>query len=248
MQRYFVANEQMSETHVTLTGDDAAHIVRVMRMQAGDEIVCLNQAGRGVRAILAVLSIDTVEAEIVSELSLTVELPVHVTIAQGMPKGDKLELIVQKGTELGAREFLPFFAARTIVKWDAKKAEKKTARLAKIAKEAAEQSYRQFVPEVASPLSSQALLKKMATYDCVIVCDEEVAKSGEPKMLKQAFMSLERNQTVLVIVGPEGGLTREEVADFQAQGAYCCGLGPRILRTETAALYVLSALSYHLET
>ncbi len=247
MQRYFVAKEQMSENKVMITGEDVKHIGRVMRMQPGDEIICSDGQSRTVRCEISLLEESYVEAQIVEELVPNTELPVHVTIAQGLPKGDKLELIVQKGTELGAAAFLPFSAARSIVKWDHKKAGKKMERLTKIAKEAAEQSYRECIPTVHDIHTLSELRKGVSSFDAVIVAYEESAKSGEQIKLAETLQSLSVGQSVLVIIGPEGGLTTAEVEQLTEEGAILCGFGPRILRTETAPLYALAAISYHFE-
>ncbi|WP_054709957.1 16S rRNA (uracil(1498)-N(3))-methyltransferase [Bacillus sp. JCM 19041] len=241
MQRYFIADKQMSSQTVEITGDDAAHIARVMRMQPGDEVICVNERGRVVLAELLTVEKDKSEGKVLREIDANVEMPVRVTIAQGLPKGDKFEAIVQKGTELGAYSFLPFAAKRSIVKWDEKKGNKKTERLQKIAKEAAEQAHRIKVPKVDAPLTVKQLVETIKNYDMCIICDEEEAKLGEVGKLKKAFERLEKEMTVLVVVGPEGGLSREEVISFCENGAIACGIGPRIVRTETASLYVLAA-------
>ncbi|TWI56395.1 16S rRNA (uracil(1498)-N(3))-methyltransferase [Halalkalibacter nanhaiisediminis] len=247
MQRYFVAQEQMSDHKVTITGEDVKHIGRVMRMEPGDEIVCSDGHLRTVRCEISLVEESLIEARIVEELVPNTELPVYVTIAQGLPKGDKLELIVQKGTELGAFAFLPFSAARSIVKWDHKKAGKKIERLTKIAKEAAEQSYRERIPNIYDIHSLAELRNQISSFDAVIIAYEESAKSGEKMKLAEILQSLSVSQSVLVIIGPEGGLTTTEVEQLTEEGAILCGFGPRILRTETAPLYALAAISYHFE-
>ncbi|WP_078390943.1 16S rRNA (uracil(1498)-N(3))-methyltransferase [Shouchella patagoniensis] len=247
MQRYFIADKQMSSKSVEITGEDAGHIARVMRMQAGSEVICVNEQGRAVQVELSLVDKERSEGRILAEIDTTPEMAVRVTVAQGLPKGDKLETIVQKGTELGAYAFLPFTAKRSVVKWDEKKERKKMERLQKIAKEAAEQSHRMKVPEVRAPLTVKQLAENMKNYDVCIICDEEEAKIGEVGRLKKAFERLEKEMTMLIVVGPEGGLSREEVNLFCESGAVACGIGPRIVRTETASLYVLAALSYHLE-
>ncbi|MBM7838083.1 16S rRNA (uracil1498-N3)-methyltransferase [Alkalihalobacillus xiaoxiensis] len=248
MQRYFLTNDQMSATLVEITGDDASHIAKVMRMEAGSTVICVNENERVVKVTLTDISQGKVTGHIIEEMEeALVEMPVKVSIAQGLPKGDKLEQIVQKTTELGASSILPFTAKRSIVKWDQKKVSKKIERLQKIAKEAAEQSHRSIVPEVVPPLTVTQLTQSIGTYDLCIVCDEEEAKHGQKSNLKQAFERLNQEMKVLVIIGPEGGLTREETAIFQNEGAISCSIGPRIVRTETASSYVLAALSYQLE-
>lgn len=238
----------MNTSAVEITGDDALHITKVMRMEIGSTILCVNQEERVVKVALTELAHGKVMGEIIEEMNQAdVEMPVKVTIAQGLPKGDKLEFIVQKATELGASTILPFTAKRSIVKWDQKKAIKKVERLQKIAKEAAEQAHRSVIPEVALPLTSNELETVIKQYDICIVCDEEEAKIGRMSNLKESFGRLSDGMKVLIIIGPEGGLTREEVASFQRNGAISCSIGPRILRTETASLFVLAVMSYQLE-
>lgn len=247
MQRYFVERENMTEDIVIITGEDVKHITKVMRMNIGDDIICSNNQSRTVRCQIVEHSDSEVKARVIEELMPNTELPVKVTIAQGLPKGDKLELIIQKGTELGAKSFIPFAAARSIVKWDQKKSHKKIERLEKIAKEAAEQSYREQIPTISDVKSLHHLINHSLSYDAIIVAYEEAAKDDEQSKFVQTLNGLTTGQSILVIIGPEGGLTSEEITYLKEQGATICGLGPRILRTETAALYALSAISYHFE-
>jgi 16S rRNA (uracil1498-N3)-methyltransferase len=164
-----------------------------------------------------------------------------------LPKGDKLEWIIQKGTELGASSFIPFNAARSIVKLEQKKIGKKLDRWQKIAKEASEQSYRNKVPTVIEPCQFNELLKIANDYDVKIVAYEESAKQGEKKNLAKAFDELTDGSSLLAVFGPEGGLTEQEVSKLEELGFLVCSFGPRILRTETAPLYLLSAVSYYFE-
>ncbi|MFC0473449.1 16S rRNA (uracil(1498)-N(3))-methyltransferase [Halalkalibacter kiskunsagensis] len=247
MQRYFVAKEQMTEQQVQIIGDDVKHILRVMRMDVGDEIICSDNDSRTVRCCISSKADNEIIADILEKLRPDTELPVQVTIAQGLPKGDKLELIVQKGTELGASGFLPYVAVRSIVKWDQKKASKKLERLGKIAKEAAEQSYRERIPVIHNICSLAQLKKELSSYDTVILAYEETAKSREQAQLGKALTALSSGGSILIIIGPEGGITEDEFKQLTEAGAIACGFGPRILRTETASLYALSAISYHFE-
>ncbi|PEJ56420.1 MULTISPECIES: 16S rRNA (uracil(1498)-N(3))-methyltransferase [unclassified Bacillus (in: firmicutes)] len=247
MQRYFIEETQLQNDTVTITGDDAHHIANVMRMKPEQEIICTVQGSSTVRCSLTNISSEQITAAVVEYVENTNELPISITIASGLPKGDKLELIIQKSTELGASSFLPFAAARSIVKLDDKKAGKKVERWQKIAKEAAEQSYRFIVPTVEQPVSFQQLLNSIQHYDACIVAYEESAKIGESAGLVQTFQSLKEGSRLLVVFGPEGGLSDKEVDQLEAKGAMLCGLGPRILRTETAPFYVLAAASFHFE-
>ena len=175
------------------------------------------------------------------------ELPIEVTIAQGLPKGDKFEWVIQKATECGASEFIPLEMERSVVKLDARKAGKKIERWNKIAKEAAEQSHRQMVPNVTSVQTLKQLLANASQYDICLFAYEETAKQGELAQLKQTLSTIENYKKLLVIVGPEGGISEKEETILLESGFKPCALGPRILRTETAPIYILSAISYALE-
>lgn len=247
MQRYFLANSQFQDQSVTIHGEDAHHIVRVMRMTEGMQVYCCNEEGRTYICEITNFTNDEVKLRVVKWVEETKELPIKVSIASGLPKGDKLELIIQKATELGAHQFVPFNAARSIVKWDDKKGSKKLERFNKIAKEAAEQSHRNVLPAVQAPVSIDMLIKMSQNIDYKIVAYEEEAKQGEQSRFASILSKIQPGQSMLVLFGPEGGLTDQEIEKLVNNGFVSCGLGPRILRTETAPLYVLSAISYHFE-
>ncbi|WP_201713544.1 16S rRNA (uracil(1498)-N(3))-methyltransferase [Rossellomorea arthrocnemi] len=245
MQRYFINDLYRENDPILITGDDYHHIVRVMRMKEQDEVFAVFKDQASAITRIETISSDAVELSIVQWETSTKELPIKVTIASGLPKGDKLELIFQKGTELGATQFIPFNADRSIVKWDDKKAKKKVDRWEKIVKEAAEQSHRLLVPDVSAPVSIKQLIQ--AQFDYKLVAYEEEARAGEKGNLSKVLSSIRQGQSVLVVFGPEGGLSEKEIELLKNEGFLTCGLGPRILRTETAPLYVLSAISYQLE-
>ncbi|WP_456278232.1 16S rRNA (uracil(1498)-N(3))-methyltransferase [Bacillus sp. AK128] len=247
MQRYFVPSNQFTEDSITIVGDDAHHIKRVMRMNEKDQVLCCNDQGRVCLSEITEFTNEGVSLSIVEWLEESKELPIQVAIASGLPKGDKLELIIQKATELGADRFVPFNAARSIVKWDEKKGEKKLERWMKIAKEAAEQSHRNQVPDILKPHSLKELLDLSESFDFKIVAFEEEAKQGERSKFARVLADMKPGSSLLVVFGPEGGLTDQEISKLGNHGFVACGLGPRILRAETAPLYVLSAISYHFE-
>lgn len=230
-----------------ITGDDFHHITRVMRMVLGEKIIVVNENSLVAHAVISEITNDTVFGTILEWKNEECELPVKVAIASGLPKGDKLEYIVQKGTELGATQFIPFIAARSVVKWDPKKASKKIERLQKIAKEAAEQSHRSVLPAVQNPMSVAQFIHYAASFDYKVVAFEEEAKRGETAKLAKVLTTVKPGQSILFAFGPEGGLTVEEVNKLIDSGFIACGLGPRILRTETAPLYALAAVSYQVE-
>lgn len=247
MQRYFV-QETFNELHeISITGENARHISKVMRMEIGDKIVVVQEDTAHVCEITAIG-----QEVVVKQTGNTIpspELPIKVDIACGLPKGDKLDLITQKGTELGMHGLIPFSAERSIVKWDSKKGEKKTERLQKIAQEAAEQSHRTFVPTVNQPISFPQLLDLLPTYDAVFVADEEDAKKETRTRFADKLKKVYDNESksILLIFGPEGGISRNEARSLLEAGAQIMSLGPRILRAETAPLYALAAISYEYE-
>ncbi|CAM4265824.1 16S rRNA (uracil(1498)-N(3))-methyltransferase [Paenibacillus tarimensis] len=247
MQRYFVAPEAFADRQVTLAGDDARHIVRVMRMKEGDEVIVSDGAGREALAVLRRLSPELVEAEVAEFRPVTGEPAWSVTIAQSLPKGDKMELVIQKGTEIGAASFLPFESERMIVQYDAKKEGKRLERWRKIAKEAAEQAHRSMIPDVEPVCSWKQLTARMSGYDAVLFCYERAggsASSGLRGLLRDLASLDAARPRLLIVVGPEGGFTEREAEEAEAAGARLVGLGPRILRTETAAMVALTCIMY----
>lgn len=247
MQQYFI-DDIITGDHVTIYGDDAHHMARVMRMNQGSCFICCAADGYCAKCKVQEIAPDRVVAFVIEWFKSSNELPVNVTIAQALPKGDKLDLVVQKGTELGACAFLPFQAERSIVHWDEKKCKKKAARLQKISKEAAEQSHRNYIPRVNVPISFQKLLADTHHYDVKIMADEEEAKKADKQSGLAAILHNKPiDQNFLIVIGPEGGFTKRETSMMKNHNFLASGLGPRILRTETASLYILAAISYHYE-
>jgi 16S rRNA (uracil1498-N3)-methyltransferase len=246
LQRYFV-KKSANNHRFFIEGEDFHHIVKVMRMKLADHIICVDPQGKPAICEIAEITDEYVAAEVVEWKEETSELPIRITIASGLPKGDKLEWVIQKGTELGAYEFVPFTAARSIVKWDEKKAAKKVERWQKIAKEAAEQSHRAFCPEVVSSMDFNQLLRKSNDYNYKLAAYEEESRNGESSIFAATLKKIKKGESLLLLFGPEGGLSSEEITRLKKEGFNLCGLGPRILRTETAPLYTLAAISYHFE-
>lgn len=245
MQRYFIEGKIPEDRLVVITGDDAKHIAKVMRQTAGDHLIAVME-GEAHLAKIVTADFD-VEVELGEKLETQVELPKKVTIACGLPKGDKLDLITQKATELGMYALLPFSAERSIVKWDSSKSGKKIGRLQKIAKEAAEQSHRTHIPEIHPVQSFKQLMVQAESYDAVIVAYEEEAREGNRTRFAEILKALYDKDSVLIVFGPEGGISESEVAALKNFGAVFTSLGPRILRTETAPLYALAAISCEYE-
>lgn len=247
LQKYFIESNNWNGNKVFIEGEDAHHILRVMRFKTGDQIICNQPDGKAAVAIITQIEEKKVIANVEKWLDENTELPVKVTIAQGLPKGDKIELILQKGTELGAVAFIPFQAERSIVKWDERKQEKKMKRYRKIVKEASEQSQRNILPHIYEPMNIEELIKESNPYDVKIFAYEEEAKVDDYHAFGTIIKRLKEGDQVLICIGPEGGFSEQEVSLLKENGFHSVRLGPRILRTETAPLYVLSSISYHFE-
>ena len=244
MQQYFIKGNPQTPLVVT-DKDTAKHMFSVMRLKAGDQVTFVFDDG--VKRLARVLDPSQQSLEIVEELADNTELPVQATIASGFPKGDKLEFITQKATELGASAIWAFPADWSVAKWDGKKLAKKSEKLGKIAQGAAEQSKRNLIPELRLFDKKADFLEALADFDRIIVAYEKSAKEGESAALVSALSGLAAGAKVLFIFGPEGGLSPDEIAVFGQAGAVSAGLGPRILRAETAPLYALTAISILLE-
>lgn len=249
MQRYFIDPGQFGDETVSISGEDARHISKVMRSKPKDKLIVSDGASREALVEIVEILPQQVSARIVERLEGSGEPRVHVTIAQSLPKGDKMEIIIQKCTEIGAASFLPFLSERTVVQYDQKKEEKRTARWRKIAKEAAEQAHRSKIPAVVPPVSWKSLLAELPEHDLVCVCYEkehglqlrDVLKPFAEKMQSQNQGGAPR---VLIAIGPEGGFTEHEIGQLEAAGAVSVGLGRRILRTETAGMAALTCIMY----
>ncbi|MFA9494104.1 16S rRNA (uracil(1498)-N(3))-methyltransferase [Streptococcus sp. E17BB] len=246
MQQYFVHGRAPQEGLVTITDKETAkHMFSVMRLQPDDEVVLVFDDAIKRRA--KVISKEDQTFEIIEDLADMVELPVSVTVAVGFPKGDKLEFLAQKATELGASQLQAFPADWSVVKWDSKKLAKKAEKLEKIALGAAEQSKRNRIPAVQLFETKTAFLQQLTDFDHILIAYEEAAKQGETSQLVQALNKVHSGDTLLFVFGPEGGISPAEIDQLTALGAKTIGLGPRILRAETAPLYVLSVVSYAVE-
>lgn len=250
MQRYFIAAEQFDGSSVRLIGEDAFHAVRVMRMKPEEKFIASDGISRVVLAAVREADSSEVVADIVEELPMDSESSWSVTIAQSLPKGDKMELVIQKGTEIGAYAFAPFQSERMIVQYDGKKEAKRLERWSKIAKEAAEQSHRCRVPAIEPVRSWRELKEFIQTFDLALFCYEREGDAADSRGIRDAVLDWKRagkqsaDPKVLLIVGPEGGFTEREADEAEAAGAFIVGLGRRILRTETAGIVGLTCLLY----
>lgn len=244
MQHFFVTPDQVKEKEIWIEGSDVNHIRNVLRMKPGEKLEVSDGNNRKYLCAVAEMDTDAVRTEIIEEYESDTELPSRIYLFQGLPKSDKMDLIVQKAVELGAYEIIPVEMKRSVVRLDEKKAAKKTERWNEIAKSAAKQAGRGLIPEVKRVMKYKEALAYAGELD-VVLLPYELASGMEGT--KQVIDQIKAGQSVGIFIGPEGGFETEEVDQGTAAGARTVTLGRRILRTETAGLAVLSILMYHLE-
>ncbi|HLN65041.1 MAG TPA: 16S rRNA (uracil(1498)-N(3))-methyltransferase [Symbiobacteriaceae bacterium] len=236
--RFFM--DRVDGDRVVLGKDDSHHLLRVMRAEPGEPFVVL-AGGMQYECRLAEVEEGRAVGEVLSSTPAGGEPPVKITLFQGLAKGEKMETVIQHGTELGICAFVPVATARAVVKLEPKKAVERVERWQRIAREASEQSRRGAVPAVAPVASWKEATARVGQFDLALVPWEE---GGEP--LREVLASAPGARTVAVFIGPEGGLSPEEVALAKERGARPVTLGPRILRTETAGLAAAAAILYAL--
>lgn len=246
MHSFFVTPSQVEGERIYIEGSDVNHMKNVLRMHPGERLMvcdgnncrylcelCAYEAEKG-RAALQVISVE----------EDTRELPSRIYLFQGLPKQDKMEIIVQKCVELGIYEIVPTAMKRCVVKLDKKKAEKKRERWQQIAESAAKQAGRGMIPRVTEVLPYEEALKKAGELD-VLLFPYELAEGM--KETRQVIGAIKPGQSVGIFIGPEGGFEMNEVLLARKAGAEEITLGRRILRTETAGLSIVSVLMFHLE-
>ena len=246
MQRYFMNQViQSVGEKISVLKDQEHHMIKVVRMNVGECCEIVDEKEQ--LYIAKITQLSPFELTIEEHKEQLVELPIDVTIFVGLSKGDKLETIVQKATELGVHTIVPVEMKRNMVKWTKDKSQKKIERLQKIAQEAAEQSHRLHVPKVLDlmTLKESVILANQSTK--ALVAFEEVAKEGEAAVFVQTLTSLQKGDSIAFYFGPEGGFDLQEIEYLNSQEVHSCALGPRILRAETAPMYALAAVSYHFE-
>lgn len=242
MQKYFIDRLDLEEN--IITGDDVFHIRNVMRFKVGDKIIVSDSKNEYLASIKSIDK-DLVRFERLEAIENKAQLPFSIDIFQGYPKGDKLDDICKHTTELGVNKVYAVNMKRSVVKVDPKKIEAKCIRYEKIMKEASEQSHRSNLAHFGGIID----LKKIdfSSYSYLILAFEESAKQGEGSNFKNIVKKLKKDDKVAILIGPEGGIDQSEVDYLVNLGFVSCGLGPRILRTETASYYALSAISYESE-
>jgi 16S rRNA (uracil1498-N3)-methyltransferase len=245
MYQFFVEEHQLTGDKIAILGSDVNHIKNVLRMKGGERVrVSLSDSGRSFFCVLDTITEEEVIAQIQEEDEAGTELKNKIYLFQGLPKGDKMELIIQKCVELGVYEIIPVAMKNCVVKLDAKKADSKVKRWQAISESAAKQSKRMVVPEIHSVMKFSEALKYVQDMDIKLIPYEN-AKGMEAT--REVMGRIKGGQSIAFFIGPEGGFDETEVEAAQAAGVLPVSLGKRILRTETAGLTLLSILMYHLE-
>lgn len=244
MEQYFVKNNIKSNQFILDDKEQFKHIITVLRHKVGDKIYFVDNSGSLFEGMLTKIEDHAALFEVKKSSIKSTEMPVEVTIACSLSKKDKIEWITQKSTELGATQIIFFNSRYSVMSWKDNVVEKKLARLQEIAKNAAQQSKRRKIPKVSFFKKFDELAKIQS--DLKLVAYEESAKQGETSMLATKLSEVQVG-SIIGVFGPEGGFAPEEVEKLVNSGYTSIGLGPRILRAETAPMYLLSVLSYNYE-
>lgn len=243
MYQFFVEEEQVHSDSISITGGDVNHIKNVLRMKNGETIRVSSKSGQAYFCHISSILDDEVIAAIDSADETGTELDNHIVLYQGLPKGDKIELIIQKAVELGVSEIVPVAMKNCVVKLDEKKAQSKCKRWQAIAESAAKQSKRTVIPQIQMPLSWKQALEEAKELDVVLVPYEN---ERGMEATREIFRSIPEGASIGVMIGPEGGFSPEEIAQLD-KDMHRISLGRRILRTETAGMATLSMLIYELD-
>lgn len=245
MYQFFIDDSQVMDGEVLIEGSDVNHIKNVLRMKPGEKVRVSTENGKNYFCCITELREESVRAEIVEELTEGTELPNKIYLFQGLPKSDKMELIIQKAVELGAYQIVPVAMKNCVVKLDAKKAENKVKRWQEIAKSAAKQSKRSLIPTVEMPLRYEDAISLAAQLNVVLVPYEN---ERGMEATRSVVEGIRPGQSIGIFIGPEGGFAEDEIALAKSHDMALLSLGRRILRTETAGLAMLSILTYQLDS
>lgn len=247
MRKFFVNSNQINNNKIEIINEDVNHIKNVLRLEIGQKIkICDSDNLENYVCEIDEISSKMVSCNIIEKVPSEAEGNVELHIFQGLPKADKMELIIQKGTELGVFEFIPVSFKRSIVKISGKDEAKKIERWQKIAEVASKQSGRDLIPKVRNVINIKNLCDEIKDYDLVLIAYE----LEENNYIKDELLKIKdknKKYKIAVVIGPEGGIEESEVESLKKSGAKIISLGKRILRTETVALQVSSIIMYELE-
>lgn len=245
MYQFFVDDAQVHEHEIVIEGSDVNHIRNVLRMKIDERIRISNMSGKAYFCHITLITEDMVVAEIDSEDDNGTELGNRITLFQGLPKGDKMELIIQKAVELGVYKIVPVSMKNCVVKLDEKKATKKVERWQAIAESAAKQSKRTIIPLIDKPVPYKLALEKAGKLDVTLVPYENERGMDATR---QIMGQIKKGQSIGIVIGPEGGFAPEEIKLADDNDMHRISLGRRILRTETAGLATLAMLVFNLDS
>lgn len=248
MPKFFISQEQIDGNNLKIKGKDVNHIRNVLRKKINDEItVCNIDNQKDYLCTINELEKEYINCTIVTELEKNVESNVKLTILQGLPKADKMELIIQKSVELGVTEIIPIEMKRCVVKLQEKDKIKKVQRWQKISEVASKQCGRNIIPKIGQVMSLKNICNLIDNYDIVLVAYENEKEKSIKQILKEIKNNYSKEIKIAVLIGPEGGISPEEIEALTESGAMTMSLGKRILRTETVALNVASIIMYELD-
>lgn len=246
MYKFFIKTEQIDNKKVVILGTDVNHIINVLRLKEKEQIqVCDMGTSKNYIVEIEEYNKEQVKCCIIDEVQSEVESNIKLDIYQGLPKSDKMELIIQKTTELGVSKIIPVSMERCIVKLNGKDEQKKIERWQKIAEVAAKQSKRDIIPKIEKVKTIKQICEKIREYDCFIVAYEEEKNIRLKQILKQ--LPKNKELKIGVLIGPEGGIDEKEIKELEKNDVKIVTLGNRILRTETAPIMVAGIILYELE-
>ncbi len=244
MNRFFGKTENITENRIIIDGQDVNHMKNVLRLKVGEEVMINGGNNKDYLCTISEYQSDAVYLDVVEIMASDRELSAKVYLFQGLPKGDKMELIIQKCVELGVHEIIPVAMKRCVVKLDDKKADAKVKRYQAISESAAKQSNRSIIPVVNKVMSFKEAIAYARELDMAII-PYELCEGMDS--FKEALSHINPGKSVGIFIGPEGGFENSEVEFAMENGVKPVSLGRRILRTETAGMTVMSIIMYHLE-
>lgn len=244
MPRFFVRQNRISDGNISIIGEDAHHIARSLRMAVGESLTVCDMQGNEYQCEISYFNEDKeVIAKVVSQKHSENEPKAFITLFQALPKGDKLDTVIQKAVECGVSRIVPFQSERCVVKIKNEVEQKKKERRQRISEEAAKQCGRSVIPEISDSISFKDAVKQAADNDLVLFCYEGDGTVPLGQILKKCYAGdTQKPQSIAVFIGSEGGFSLNEVSFAKENGAVLTGLGKRILRTETASGFVLACV------
>ena len=244
MYHFFIEKNAIADGRIYITGEDRHHAVDVLRLQKDEELLVSDEESRDYRCSVLEADRDRLVLSLIEELPGNHELPSDIWLFQGLPKSDKLELIIQKATELGVGHIVPVITKNTVTKLDDKKLPQKLDRWRAIAKSAANQSKRSRIPRIEAPMRFTDAVRLSEKLDMALIPDERIEKLDS---ICEAIIGFVPGRSIGVFIGPEGGFDRLELEFAEKRSVLPVSLGHRVLRTETAAIAMLSLVMIRLE-